>query len=404
MSKMSWIEKTFHKRDCVQIIPSSREPHRCLPGCQICQQLVRCCCGRLIKQHAYYASGAGPSGAAHVQESEHWTVDRHTVKSSTDAFGTIDFQCGSHGYKAKFIRLSDDSKVEDILQLMIKEWHMKRPNLVISVHGGMQKFELHPRFKEAFGKGFVKAAVSTGAWIFTGGTNNGVAAHIGDAIKEYATRLTHNISIIGVAPWGIIEGRQDLIGNNVMAPYQTLLSPLSKLHVLNNLHSHFLLVDDGTAGRTGGEINLRRELENKTSLQQFNAKTGRHVPMMALILEGGPKTILTVLEYLQQSPPVPVVVCEGTGRAADLLAYVHKHTESSGLLPDGMESNVISIIKKTFTLNKNEALHLFQTLMCCMQMKELVTISPPLIGCIWHLHGIEWILPKITFLYVDNNG
>eukprot|EP00079_Xenopus_tropicalis_P022916 XP_012814943.1 PREDICTED: transient receptor potential cation channel subfamily M member 7-like isoform X2 [Xenopus tropicalis] len=160
----------------------------------------------------------------------------------------------------------------------------------------------------------------------------------------------------------------------VMAPYQTLLSPLSKLHVLNNLHSHFLLVDDGTAGRTGGEINLRRELENKTSLQQFNAKTGRHVPMMALILEGGPKTILTVLEYLQQSPPVPVVVCEGTGRAADLLAYVHKHTESSGLLPDGMESNVISIIKKTFTLNKNEALHLFQTLMCCMQMKELITV------------------------------
>ncbi|XP_041442727.1 transient receptor potential cation channel subfamily M member 7 isoform X3 [Xenopus laevis] len=373
-SKVSWIEKTFHKRDCVQIIPSSREPHRCLPGCQICQQLVRCCCGRLIRQHAYYASGASPSGAENIQESERWTADRHTVKSSTDSFGTINFQCGSHGYKAKFVRLSNDSKVEDILQLMIKEWHMKKPNLLISVHGGMQKFELHPRFKEAFGKGFVKAAVSTGAWIFTGGTNNGVAAHIGDAIKEYASRLTHNICIIGVAPWGIIEGRQDLIGNNVMAPYQTLLSPLSKLHVLNNLHSHFLLVDDGTVGRSGGEMNLRRELESKTSLQQFHATNDRRVPMMALILEGGPKTILTVLEYLQQSPPVPVVVCDGTGRAADLLAYVYKHTESSGLLPDGMESNVISKIKKTFTLNKSEAVHLFQTLMCCMQMKELITV------------------------------
>lgn len=40
--------------------------------------------------------------------------------------------------------------------------------------------------------------------------------------------------------------------------------------------------------------------------------------------------ILTVLEYLQESPPVPVVVCEGTGRAADILAYVHKQTEERG--------------------------------------------------------------------------
>lgn len=40
--------------------------------------------------------------------------------------------------------------------------------------------------------------------------------------------------------------------------------------------------------------------------------------------------ILTVLEYLQESPPVPVVVCEGTGRAADILAYVHKQTEEGG--------------------------------------------------------------------------
>lgn len=51
---------------------------------------------------------------------------------------------------------------------------------------------------------------------------------------------------------------------------------------------------------------------------------------MALIFEGGPNVILTVLEYLQESPPVPVVVCEGTGRAADILAYVHKQTEEGG--------------------------------------------------------------------------
>lgn len=57
---------------------------------------------------------------------------------------------------------------------------------------------------------------------------------------------------------------------------------------------------------------------------------GQGVPVVALILEGGPNVVLTVLEYLQESPPVPVVVCEGTGRAADILAYVHKQTEDDG--------------------------------------------------------------------------
>lgn len=57
---------------------------------------------------------------------------------------------------------------------------------------------------------------------------------------------------------------------------------------------------------------------------------GQGVPVVALIFEGGPNVILTVLDYLQESPPVPVVVCEGTGRAADILAYVHKQTEEQG--------------------------------------------------------------------------
>lgn len=56
---------------------------------------------------------------------------------------------------------------------MLKEWQMELPKLVISVHGGMQKFELHPRIKQLLGKGLIKAAVTTGAWIITGGVNTG---------------------------------------------------------------------------------------------------------------------------------------------------------------------------------------------------------------------------------------
>uniref|UniRef100_A0A8C5TNI3 non-specific serine/threonine protein kinase n=1 Tax=Malurus cyaneus samueli TaxID=2593467 RepID=A0A8C5TNI3_9PASS len=327
-SQKSWIENTFTKRECVYIIPSSKDPHRCLPGCQICQQLVRCCCGRLVRQHACFTASLAMKysdvklGENYNQEIEEWSVEKHTEQTSTDAYGVINFQGGSHSYRAKYVRLSYDTKPEAILQLMLKEWQMELPKLVISVHGGMQKFELHPRIKQLLGKGLIKAAVTTGAWIITGGVNTGVAKHVGDALREHASRSSRKICTIGIAPWGVIENRNDLVGRDVVAPYQTLLNPLSKLNVLNNLHSHFILVDDGTVGKYGAEVKLRRELEKTINLQRIHARIGQGVPVVALVFEGGPNVILTVLDFLQESPPVPVVVCEGTGRAADILAYI----------------------------------------------------------------------------------
>uniref|UniRef100_A0AAY5K8C8 non-specific serine/threonine protein kinase n=1 Tax=Esox lucius TaxID=8010 RepID=A0AAY5K8C8_ESOLU len=363
-----------------QIRPESNRP-RCFPGCQ---QLVRCCCGRLVRQHAGFTASlamkysdvtlGGAAGGGGQSEMEEWTVDKHTQESPTDAYGIVNFQGGSHSYRAKYVRLSHDSRPESILRLMLKEWQMELPKILISVHGGIQNFDLHPRIKQVVGKGLIKAAVTTGAWILTGGVNTGVAKHVGDALKEHCSRSSKKICTIGIAPWGVIENREDLIGRDVVASYQTLQNPLSKLNVLNNHHSHFLLVDDGTVGKYGAEVKLRRKLEKHINLQRIHARIGQGVPVVALILEGGPNVILTVLEYLQESPPVPVVVCEGTGRAADILAYVHKQTEEGGGLPDGLEMDIITTIKKMFNFSHSDASHLFQTLMDCMKSKELITV------------------------------
>lgn len=53
------------------------------------------------------------------------------------------------------------------------------------------------------------------------------------------------------------------------------------------------------------------------------------VPVVLLVLEGGPNTIRTVLESVGRSPAVPVVVAEGSGRAADILAYAHRFISQS---------------------------------------------------------------------------
>ena len=60
---------------------------------------------------------------------------------------------------------------------MVKDWQLELPTLLISVHGGLQNFELQPKLKQVFGKGLIKAAVTTGAWIFTGGVSTGTELH-----------------------------------------------------------------------------------------------------------------------------------------------------------------------------------------------------------------------------------
>ncbi|XP_077331080.1 transient receptor potential cation channel subfamily M member 3 isoform X2 [Lithobates pipiens] len=273
-----------------------------------------------------------------------------------------------------YVRVSFDTKPDLLLHLMTKEWQLELPKLLISVHGGLQNFELQPKLKQVFGKGLIKAAMTTGAWIFTGGVNTGVIRHVGDALKDHASKSRGKICTIGIAPWGIVENQEDLIGKDVVRPYQTMSNPMSKLTVLNSMHSHFILADNGTTGKYGAEVKLRRQLEKHISLQKINTRIGQGVPVVALIVEGGPNVISIVLEYLRDSPPVPVVVCDGSGRASDILAFGHKYSEEGGLINESLRDQLLVTIQKTFTYTRTQAQHLFMILMECMKKKELITV------------------------------
>uniref|UniRef100_A0A8C7S1M2 Transient receptor potential cation channel, subfamily M, member 3 n=1 Tax=Oncorhynchus mykiss TaxID=8022 RepID=A0A8C7S1M2_ONCMY len=367
-AQKSWIERAFSKRECVHIIVSAKDPHRCF-------------CGRLIGQHVGLPPGISSSQNDKAERlvkndslSEKWSISKHTQLSPTDAFGTIEFQGGGHSNKAMYVRVSYDTKPELLLHLMTKEWQLDLPKLLISVHGGLQNFELQPKLKQVFGKGLIKAAMTTGAWIFTGGVNTGVIRHVGDALKDHASKSRGKICTIGIAPWGIVENQEDLVGKDVVRPYQTMSNPLSKLTVLNSLHSHFILADNGTTGKYGAEVRLRRQLEKHISLQKINTRIGQGVPVVALIVEGGPNVISIVLEYLRDTPPVPVVVCDGSGRASDILAFGHKYSEEGGIINESLRDQLLVTIQKTFTYSRTQAQHLFIILMECMKKKELITV------------------------------
>ncbi|XP_066567246.1 transient receptor potential cation channel subfamily M member 6 isoform X1 [Amia ocellicauda] len=373
-SRISWIEETFCKRECMKYIPTSRDPHRCNPGCQVCQNLIRCCCGRLIGEHWGLDFTSPTHLSVPASENEEWSIERNTLASPTDAFGTIDFQDGARSSRAKYIRVSYDTKLDQLLHLMVKEWQMDLPKLVISVHGGNQNFELSPKVKQIFGKGLMTAAETTGAWIVTQGTNTGISRHVGDALKTHGAHYLRKSYAIGITPWGVIENQSDLIGKDVVCLYQTLGNPLSKLMCLNSMHSHFILVDDGTVYKYGNEMSLRRKLEKYIGLQKIHSRLGQGVPVVGVVVEGGPNVVQVVWEYLRRTPPVPVVVYEGTGRAADLLAFVHKQTADDRHLNPDIKEDIIVMIQNTFNFGKTQSHYLYEILMECMEYRDSITI------------------------------
>ncbi|MEQ2272869.1 hypothetical protein XENORESO_015750, partial [Xenotaenia resolanae] len=143
----AWIERTFQKRECIQIIPS--------------KDASRCSCGQLVAQHTPIPAGAVEAMAQlvqlEVQPTERWSALKHTQTFPTDAYGVLEFQGGGHVNKAMYIRVSNDSKPDSLLHLMVKEWQLELPTLLISVHGGLQNFDLPPKLKQVFGKGLIKA-------------------------------------------------------------------------------------------------------------------------------------------------------------------------------------------------------------------------------------------------------
>lgn len=52
----------------------------------------------------------------------------------------------------KYIRLSCDTDSETLYDLMTQHWHLKTPNLVISVTGGAKNFALKPRMRKIFSR------------------------------------------------------------------------------------------------------------------------------------------------------------------------------------------------------------------------------------------------------------
>ncbi|VDM33135.1 unnamed protein product [Toxocara canis] len=90
-----------------------------------------------------------------------------------------------------------------------------------------------------------------------------------------------------------------VLAKDTVVPYHPhSFSPKGRFAVLNNRHSYFLLVDNGTIGRYGADIILRKRLETYIAQKQKIGGGTRSVPVVCVVLEGGTCTVRAVLDYV----------------------------------------------------------------------------------------------------------
>ncbi|KAL5255510.1 hypothetical protein ACHWQZ_G010918 [Mnemiopsis leidyi] len=255
-----------------------------------------------------------------------WNPSLHVRKHKGSCFGKIKFVEEDGTHQPDYVRISDDmmskkSGCMRVMELLETRWRLPRPNLIISVTGGAQDFQCPPELEKRFKRGLAKAAKSTDAWIFTGGTNTGVMKLVGEAVR--GTSFGSQIVTIGVTTWGIIKNREQLSITNerkLVRDYETKESKKGRGAFLDPNHTHFLLVDDGTQYKYGKEIKFRALLEQK--LSERYREGNFTLPQICILVEGGPNSIKTLLETVKLGNPGLVIA--GSGRSADVLAEAYK--------------------------------------------------------------------------------
>ena len=191
-----------------------------------------------------------------------WTEENDIQEFETNAFGLIDFinEDKGSGKPARYVRLSDQSPMDRVKDLLKDHWHFfkpTKPQLAILIIGGGTSFHMEGKYRELFKSGLNIAARSTKAMIVTTGQNMGAVKLVGDAVSEAQylvpdgpSHLRRALKLLGIANWGLTKNIEDLINikPNVLNRshyYSNMEKRTGDVFPINGDHTNFLFVDDG---------------------------------------------------------------------------------------------------------------------------------------------------------------
>ncbi|ESO12925.1 hypothetical protein HELRODRAFT_62898 [Helobdella robusta] len=352
--KSLWIERTFKKRECIQFMPEIND-------------YTKCQCGKDEFSHTNSRMNEITKSSYAVPPV--WDPLTNTDLLPTDAYGTIEFRNG----KSQYIRLSNDTHPEDVLTFLHTHWRLDNAKMLISIYGDFVNYDLRPELREVCNEGIFNAAKTTGAWVITDGVHLDVVKRLNESLGDTTGQSRHNIVRIGIVAWGVVHRREDLIGRNKSVPY-SFSSANNDGTVLNVNHSHYLLVDDGSVGKFGSEIILRKNLERYISQQKIANNSNHGTPVVRLLMGGGSNCIRSVIDCVTNKPPIPVLVIDKSGGTSDLLSFAHENIQSDGGMSQNTRKRLQAMISNLSRLEHSAYENVFEELMLCVKHKKSITI------------------------------
>ncbi|KAL4232041.1 hypothetical protein ACF0H5_009619 [Mactra antiquata] len=413
----TFIRNHFRQKECSRFVPKQGQTTGVMK-----MKDLKCNCGEVLMEHAGMQGPFSHFSSADMmldylvpKELQFWLSREKmhekppevfpTVEwkpdsirtTATCSFGKLVFENVEHsgGKKpAKYLRMTNDDSVDNLVELMKSHWNImepEKPNLVISVVGGAKNFKLDGRMRDTFSTGLIKAAKTTSAWLISSGFNMGVMKSVGQAVRQGQSfcwdndRMVHVLRCIGIAPWGYVKNRRVLESvdgqGKFNAGYRTSNVILHNSAVpLNPDHTHFIFVDDGYRIRYGGVAKVRAELEQKISKPL--AENGLGIPVVLVVVEGGTDCINDARTSIEHK--IPVVVCAGTGRAADILAYAYTHTKTgTGGVRSMKEKHELKLMDKIYEAYgkswkdeevQKKTMDIKDSVTICCQNSDLLTV------------------------------
>ncbi|XP_027388272.1 transient receptor potential cation channel subfamily M member 5 [Bos indicus x Bos taurus] len=228
--------------------------------------------------------------------------------------------------RGKFVRVPSGVAPSVLFDLLLAEWHLPAPNLVVSLVGEERPFALKPWLRDVLRKGLVKAAQSTGAWILTSALRVGLARYVGQAVRDHSLASTSTkarVVAIGIASLGRVLHRRLLDHAQGDRPVHYPLDDgggQGPFCPLDNNHSHFILVEPGSPGKGDGPTELRLRLEKYISEQRtgYGGTSSIEIPVLCLLVNGDPSTLERISRAVEHA--APWLILAGSGGIADVLA------------------------------------------------------------------------------------
>ncbi|XP_065285092.1 transient receptor potential cation channel subfamily M member 5-like isoform X2 [Dermacentor albipictus] len=320
------------------------------------------------------AAKSDSSSTAHNPKS---SVAEHTLQSATVDEPASRYLCGKgtiHFWKnfmfepegRPYIRVTHDISIEEVLTIFTREWKFTLPRIVLVVISSLATWQewSAPRQLENLKEGLIKAANTTAMWILTNGINTGIAKDIGSWVNEELVqrlimrchRHPHTdfeklppLCLLGIVREDLLTCADKFEASKEGSIYieNTGSRPEENRFDLNPDHTHFIIVKDDTVNKTGLNyfmLKLEQQLsmtpEEDGAVMPQSMSTGgpppphpstlysAEIPLIALVCQGGTGCNKMVLEHLKKQ--LPVLVIQGSGGVADLLALAYNEIDRRG--------------------------------------------------------------------------